>query len=73
MSLHKCKVIGYMRATEDPEQEVSILFDTFKNQWWLRIWRPDIHGRAVFVGRIKCCPFCCEELKIKEQCEAYKS
>ena len=27
---HECKIIGYTQITNDPEQEVSILYDTKK-------------------------------------------
>lgn len=61
---HDCEIIGCMQITEDPEQEVSILFDRDKKKWCIRVWRSDIHGRAVFVYGIKCCPFCCKELEV---------
>jgi len=61
---HECKIIGYTQITNDPEQEVSILYDTKKKMWCIRVWRPDIHGRAVFVSGIEYCPFCGDKLKI---------
>lgn len=60
---HDCNIIGQCLIDES-KQEVSILYNSESKKWCLRVWRPDIHGDAVFIEGINHCPFCGEKLEI---------